>query len=163
MLTDGPRLNNYPSVQGKAEGKARWRWRWCDAARSPIVSLLSLSCVFGLRPDTQRDGVHTRGFLYITHALERCGIIGMISWESCTMLTKKKSILLMWSRKSRQNMHMPQIGTGGIVEKRVRPGQYRNRVVYRNRVAFGGTRAEPSGRREDYYGAGRRRGLISEA
>ena len=49
------------------------------------VFLLPLSCCFGFRPETQRDGRHTRGMLYMTDALAHCCTICMVSWESCTI------------------------------------------------------------------------------
>ena len=65
------------------------------------VSLLPLSCCFGLRPDTQRDGRHTRGILYMTDALAHCCTICMVSWESCTMLTRwRTAVQYAWSYRS---------------------------------------------------------------
>ena len=67
----------------------------------------------------------------------------------------------MWSRKSRQNMHMSQIGTGGIVEKKSQawtipePSSLLEPSGYQNRAACGETIAEPSGLRGDNSGTER--------
>ena len=68
------------------------------ALKVSSVSLLPLSCCFGLRPDTQQECRHTRGILYMTDALARCCTICMVSWESCTMLTRwRTAVQYAWS------------------------------------------------------------------
>ena len=61
------------------------------------MSLLPLSCCFGLRPDTQRDGRHTKRILYMTETLAHCCTICMVPlwpanvWRLHQIVNKKKN------------------------------------------------------------------------